>query len=80
MKLRWTRDELLKKTIRVANSSIGFDDRLQGILDLLVRREGIERAVLFSISPEKETLELKTVSPQGISRGQPFPSYRPDPD
>ena len=43
-------NDLLKKTIRVANSSIGFDDRLQGVLDLLVRREGIERAVLF-LSP-----------------------------
>ena len=59
-------NELLKKTIRVANSSIGFDDRLQGVLDLLVRREGIERAVLYFISPDKENLELKTVSPQGI--------------
>lgn len=59
-------NDLLKKTIRVANSSIGFDDRLQGVLDLLVRREGIERAVLFYISPDKENLELKTVSPQGI--------------
>lgn len=56
--------ELIKKTIRVANSSIGFDDRLQGVLDLLVRREGIERAVLFLVTPDKETLELKTVSPQ----------------
>lgn len=62
-------NELLKKTIRVANSSIGFDDRLQGVLDLLVRREGIERAVLFFISPDKENLELKTVSPQGIPGG-----------
>lgn len=61
-------NDLLKKTIRVANSSIGFDDRLQGVLDLLVRREGIERAVLFFISPNKENLELKTVSPQGIPR------------
>ena len=59
-------NELLKKTIRVANSSIGFDDRLQGVLDLLVRREVIERAVLYFISPDKENLELKTVSPQGI--------------
>ncbi|MBA4392541.1 MAG: hypothetical protein C0407_03210, partial [Desulfobacca sp.] len=59
--------ELLKKTIRVANSSIGFEDRLQGILDLLIRLEGIERAVLFSISAEQETLEMKKVSPRDVS-------------
>jgi two-component system, NtrC family, sensor histidine kinase HydH len=59
--------ELLKKTIQVANSSIGFEDRLQGILDLLVRLEDIERAVLFSISAEQETLEIKKVSPREVS-------------
>ncbi|MBI5606869.1 MAG: GAF domain-containing protein [Deltaproteobacteria bacterium] len=58
--------ELLKKTIRVANSSIGFEDRLQGVLDLLVRKEEIERAALFFVTPEQETLELKKVSPQGV--------------
>ncbi|MFH0787520.1 MAG: GAF domain-containing protein [Pseudomonadota bacterium] len=59
--------ELLKKTIRVTNSSIGFEDRLQGILDLLVRLEGIERAVLFSLSAEQETLEIRKISPRDVS-------------
>lgn len=60
--------DLLKKTIRVANSSIGFEDRLQSILDLLVRLEGIERAVLFSLSAELETLEIKKISPRDVFR------------
>jgi len=59
--------ELLKKTIRVANSSIGFEDRLQGILDLLTRLEGIERAVLFILSPEQEKLAIKKVSPRDMT-------------
>jgi two-component system, NtrC family, sensor histidine kinase HydH len=59
--------ELLKKTIQVANSSIGFEDRFQGILDLLVRLEDIERAVLFSISAEQGTLEINKVSPRDVS-------------
>ena len=48
-------NDMLKKTIRVANCSIGFDDRLQGVSDLLVRREGIERAVLFYTSRIRKT-------------------------
>jgi two-component system sensor histidine kinase HydH len=60
--------ELLKKTVRVANSGIGFEDRLQGVLDLLVREEGIERAVLFLASPEGEILEFKKSSPRDIIR------------
>lgn len=59
--------ELIKKVIQVANSSIGFDDRLQGILDLLVRKEGVERAILLSMTPEHEVLELKKISPREIS-------------
>lgn len=69
--------ELVKKTIRVANSSIGFDDRLQGILDLLGRWEGISRAVLFSFSLEQQTLELKKLSPRDLSwEGRSFPLIR----
>jgi signal transduction histidine kinase len=59
--------ELLKKTIRLANSGIGFEDRLHGILDLLGRLEGIELAVLFALSPEQDHLEIKQVSPRTIS-------------
>ncbi|MEW6184878.1 MAG: GAF domain-containing protein [Thermodesulfobacteriota bacterium] len=69
--------ELLKKVIQVANSSIGFEDRLQGILDLLVRKEGMERAVLLSLTPEEETLELKKISPRDFSwDGCSFPLAR----
>ena len=65
--------ELLKKVIQVANSSIGFDDRLQGILDLLIRKEGVERAILFSMTPDHETLELKKISPRNVLwDGSPF--------
>lgn len=56
--------ELLKKTIRIANSGIGFEDRLQGVLDLLVRKEGIDRAVLFSTIPDKDVLEFRKISPR----------------
>jgi two-component system, NtrC family, sensor histidine kinase HydH len=59
--------ELIKKVIQVANSSIGFEDRLQGILDLLVRKERVERAVLLSLTPEHEILELKKISPREVS-------------
>jgi two-component system, NtrC family, sensor histidine kinase HydH len=66
--------ELIKKVIQVANSSIGFEDRLQGILDLLVRKEKIERAVLLTVTPEREVLELKKISPREVSwDGCPFP-------
>ncbi len=69
--------ELIKKVIQVANSSIGFEDRLQGILDLLVRKERVERAVLLSITPEYEVLELKKISPREISwDGSSFPIAR----
>ena len=69
--------ELIKKVIQVANSSIGFEDRLQGILDLLVRKERVERAVLLSITPEYEVLELKKISPREISwDGRSFPIAR----
>lgn len=57
--------ELLKKTIRVANSGIEFEDRLQGVLDLLVRNEGIERAVLF-LTMKEDGLEFKKSSPRDI--------------
>ncbi len=66
--------ELIKKVIQVANSSIGFEDRLQGILDLMVRKEKIERAILLSITPEHEVLELKKISPREVSwDGRSFP-------
>jgi two-component system, NtrC family, sensor histidine kinase HydH len=69
--------ELIKKVIQVANSSIGFEDRLQGILDLLVRKEGVERAVLLSLTPEHEILELKKISPREVSwDGRSFPMAR----
>jgi two-component system sensor histidine kinase HydH len=69
--------ELIKKVVQVANSSIGFEDRLQGILDLLVRKEGVEQAVLLSITPEHETLELKKISPRDVSwDGCSFPIAR----
>jgi two-component system, NtrC family, sensor histidine kinase HydH len=69
--------ELIKKVVQVANSSIGFEDRLQSILDLLVRKEGVEQAVLLSITPEHETLELKKISPGDVSwDGRSFPIAR----
>jgi two-component system sensor histidine kinase HydH len=69
--------ELIKKVIQVANSSIGFEDRLQGILDLLVRKEGAERAILLSLIPEQEILELKKISPREVSwDGGSFPIAR----
>jgi two-component system, NtrC family, sensor histidine kinase HydH len=60
--------ELLIKTIRVANSGIGFEDRLQGILDLLVRKERIERAILFLTLSETDVLDFKKSSPRDIIR------------
>ena len=60
--------EILKKTVRVANSGIGFEDRLQGILDLLIREEGLERAVLFLTLPEEDYLEFKKSSPRDLVR------------
>ncbi|MBI4765470.1 MAG: GAF domain-containing protein [Deltaproteobacteria bacterium] len=69
--------ELIKKVIQVANSSIGFEDRLQGILDLLVRKEGAERAILLSLTPGQEVLELKKISPREVSwDGRSFPIAR----
>lgn len=69
--------ELIKKVIQVANSSIGFEDRLQGILDLLVRQEGAERAILLSLTREQEILELKKISPREVSwDGHSFPLAR----
>jgi two-component system, NtrC family, sensor histidine kinase HydH len=58
--------ELLKQIIRVANSGIGFEDRLQGVLDLLVRHEGVDRAVLFLTRPEEDFLEFKKSSPRDL--------------
>ena len=69
--------ELIKKVIQVANSSIGFEDRLQGILDLLVRKEKVERVILLSLTPEHELLELKKISPREVSwDGRSFPIAR----
>jgi signal transduction histidine kinase len=59
--------ELLKKIIQVANSNIGFEDRLQGILDLLVRQEAIDKAALFVKSSDKEPLQIQKLSPRDPS-------------
>jgi len=56
--------ELLKKVIRLANSNIGFDDRLRGIMDLLVRREEWEKSLLFIKASEQGPLSLKVASPR----------------
>ncbi len=48
--------ELLKKVIEVAHSSIGFE--------VLVRREGLDRALLLTVTPEPGTLAVKKASPR----------------
>ncbi|MBI5586321.1 MAG: GAF domain-containing protein [Deltaproteobacteria bacterium] len=69
---------LIKKIIQVANSNIDFEGRLQGILDILSLREGVDRGVLFILSPNKETLELKCVSPrESAPEVGPSPLARP---
>ena len=55
---------LIKKIIQVANSNIDFEGRLQGILDIISQREGVDRGLLFIQSANKEVLELKGVSPR----------------
>ncbi|MCU0580628.1 MAG: GAF domain-containing protein, partial [Desulfobacterota bacterium] len=59
-----TKVHLIKKIIQVANSNIDFEGRLQGILDIISQREGVDRGVLFILSASKETLEIKGVSPR----------------
>jgi two-component system, NtrC family, sensor histidine kinase HydH len=61
--------DFIKKTVRLSNSGIGFEDRLQGILDLLVRKEGVQKAILFGLNPEKDTLDVKKTSPKTSSFG-----------
>lgn len=59
-----TKIHLIKKVIQVANSNIDFEGRLQGILDIISQQEGVDRGVLFILSSNKETLEIKGVSPR----------------
>jgi len=58
------RFEFLKKIVHLANSSIGFEDRMQGILDLMVRGEKVEKACLLFMTPLPDTVEVKKVSPR----------------
>ncbi|MCU0579097.1 MAG: GAF domain-containing protein [Desulfobacterota bacterium] len=68
-----TKLHLIKKIIQVANSTIDFEGRLQGILDIISQREGVDRGVLFIQSANKEVLELKGVSPRADAP-EPWPA------
>ena len=61
--------QTIKKVIQVANSNIEFEERLQGILDILTNRPGVHQGGFFLLSPNRETLDLKNVSPREVFPG-----------
>ena len=60
--------QLIKKVVQVANANIDFDERLQGILELLTHRGTFQKGLLLLRPPNKEMLELKTISPRETPR------------
>jgi len=56
--------QIIKKVIQVANANIDFDERLQGILELLTHQGNIQKGALLLLAPNKEMLELKNISPR----------------
>jgi signal transduction histidine kinase len=56
--------QIIKKVIQVANANIDFDERLQGILELLTHQGTIQKGALLLLAPNKEMLELKNISPR----------------
>jgi len=60
--------QIIKKVIQVANANIDFDERLQGILDLLTHQGNIQKGALLLLTPNKEMLELKNISPRETPR------------
>ena len=60
--------QIIKKVIQVANANIDFDERLQGILELLTHQGTIQKGVLLLLAPNKEMLELKSISPRETPR------------
>ena len=63
-----SRIQIIKKVIQVANANIDFDERLQGILDLVTHWGNIQKGLLLLLAPNKGMLELKNISPREISR------------
>jgi len=60
--------QIIKKVIQVANANIDFDERLQGILELLTHQGNFQKGALLLLTPNKEMLELKNISPREIPR------------
>ncbi len=60
--------QIIKKVIQVANTNIDFDERLQGILELLTHQGTIQKGALLLLAPNKEMLELKNISPRETPR------------
>ena len=60
--------QIIKKVIQVANANIDFDERLQGILELLTHQGNIQKGALLLLAPNKEMLELKNISPRETPR------------
>ncbi len=60
--------QTIKKVIQVANANIDFDERLQGILEIVTHRGDIQKGVLLLLHPNKDRLELKSISPREVPR------------
>ena len=60
--------QIIKKVIQVANANIEYDERLQGILEIITHRGDIQKGLLLLLAPNKEMLELKTISPRETPR------------
>ena len=56
--------QIIKKVIQVANANIDFDERLQGILEIVTHRGDNQKGLLFLLAPNKGMLELKNISPR----------------
>ncbi len=60
--------QIIKKVIQVANANIDFDERLQGILEIVTHRGDNQKGLLFLLAPSKGMLELKNISPRKTPR------------
>lgn len=60
--------QIIKKVIQVANANIDFDERLQGILEIVTHRGDNQKGLLLLLAPNKEMLELKNISPRKTPR------------
>ena len=60
--------QIIKKVIQVANANIDFDERLQGILEIVTHRGDNQKGLLLLLAPNKGMLELKNISPRMTPR------------